>query len=62
MLFNKYYLQDRRSKLKPEDVEGTPKEWTDWEEGDMSGEISIEESVMGEEYLHEGSAGFSSII
>ena len=33
-----------------------------WEEGDMSGELSIEEFVIGEENFHEGSAGFTSII
>ena len=37
-----------------------------WDEGlrrgDMLGEFSIEEFVMGEEIFHEGSAGFSSII
>ena len=33
-----------------------------WEEGNMLGELSIEELVMGEENFHEGSAGFSSII
>ena len=33
-----------------------------WKEGDMLGEISIEEFVMGEENFHEGSAEFSSII
>ena len=32
-----------------------------WEEGDMLGELSIEEFVMGEENFHEGSAGFTSI-
>ena len=32
------------------------------QEGDMFGELSIEEFVMGEENFHEGSAGFSSII
>ena len=29
--------------------------------GDMLGELSIEEFVMGEENFHEGSAGFTSI-
>ena len=33
-----------------------------WEEGGMLGELSIEEFVKGEENLHEGSAGFTSII
>ena len=33
-----------------------------WEEGDMFGELSMEDFVMGEENFHEGSAGFSSII
>ena len=33
-----------------------------WEEGDILGELSIEEFVMGEENFHEGSAGFTSII
>ena len=33
-----------------------------WEEGDMLGELSLEEFVMGEENFHEGRAGFSSII
>ena len=28
----------------------------------MLGELSLEESVMGEENFHEGSPGFSSII
>ena len=32
------------------------------EEGDMSGELPLEEFVMREENFHEGSAGFSSII
>ena len=32
------------------------------QEGDMLGELSIEEFVMGEENFHEGSARFSSII
>ena len=32
-----------------------------WEEGDMLGELSVEEFVMGEENFHEGSAGFTSI-
>ena len=32
-----------------------------WEEGDMLGELSLEEFVMGEEKFHEGRAGFSSI-
>ena len=31
------------------------------EEGDMLGELFIEEFVMGEENVHEGSAGFTSI-
>ena len=31
-------------------------------EGDILGELSIEEFVMGEENFHEGSAGFTSII
>ena len=31
------------------------------EEGNMLGEFSIEEFVMGEENFHEGSAGFTSI-
>ena len=33
-----------------------------WKEGDMLGELSLEEFIMGEENFHEGSAGFSSII
>ena len=33
-----------------------------WEEGDILGELSFEEFVMGEENFHEGSAGFTSII
>ena len=33
-----------------------------WQEGNMLGELSIEEFVMEEENFHEGSAGFSSII
>ena len=33
-----------------------------WEEGNMLGELSLEEFVMGEGNFHEGSAGFSSII
>ena len=32
------------------------------EEGDMLGELSIEEFFIGEENFHEGSTGFSSII
>ena len=32
-----------------------------FEEGDMLGELSIEEFVMGEENFHEGSTGFTSI-
>ena len=32
------------------------------EEGDMLGDLSVEEFVMGEENFHEGSAGFTSII
>ena len=31
-------------------------------EGDILGELSIEDLVMGEENFHEGSAGFTNII
>ena len=36
--------------------------WRGWEEGNMLGELSMEEFVMGEENFRERSAGFSSII
>ena len=32
------------------------------EEGDILGELTMKEFIMGEENVHEGSAGFSSII
>ena len=33
-----------------------------WEDGDILGELSMEDFVMGKENLHERSTGFSSII
>ena len=33
-----------------------------WEGGNMLGELSLEEFVMGEKKFYDGSAGFSSII
>ena len=33
-----------------------------WEEGDMLGELSIEDFFTGKENFYEGSAGFNSII
>ena len=36
--------------------------WGGWKEGDMVGELFLEEFIMGEENFQEGSAGFSSII
>ena len=33
----------------------------DWEEGDILGELSMEEFVIEEENFHEQSAGFSNI-